>query len=455
MAAVSVTLYTLSKVRNSTKRPSGSGTTYNCLLKEGTDKWGPTFVLTGDPSNNNYCVAWGNYYFIDRMTYVPPFWEITCTLDPMATWKTNIGAASLYVTRANNNSQWDKLLVDTLPNQVGPTSYVVTPTPTPFNLANACYVVSVAASLNSTGCNHLVFTPSQYKTFLQHFLDVGLWDFPSAWTDDEKSRINPIEYIQDVRWYPFTPAKVSDTADYVYINGWNTRSPGFAMVDGYVETIDSGLTVPRHPQAATLGSFLNGPPYTSYTWVDPIFGTIPIDAALLTQYNTLTYTMEIDPACGFGHLRLRATEVDHNDFMIADRTAEFGVPTLFSQQTHGGISGLASNIGEAIGKLMTLDLGGFIGSMANISTGFGSSKLATVGSVGSRAMYRYNQGLYMECYPVVDIDPVTMGRPVCKTLTIGSLSGFVQVSRGTVPIPGPSWAQDQIRSYLEGGFYYE
>lgn len=455
--AVTVNLYTLSKVRNSTKRPSASSGSYSCVLKEGTDVWNPTFILTGDPHNCNYCSAFGNYYYVDRIDYVPPHWHLTCTLDSMATWKNQIGNASLYVTRANSTTQWDKRLIDNLPVRVGPSAYFTTPTPTPFNLSNASYVVSIAAGTGSTGCDHIVFTPLQYRTFLYRFLDVGLWDFPSAWTDTEKSQINPIEYIKDVRWYPFRPATVQDAESPVeiYVNGWNTHAVGCAMVDGYVENIISGLTVPRHPQASTYGSFLNGSPYARYTWVDPFFGTIPIDASLLTMYNTLTYNMDIDPASGFGHLRLMATEVDHNSFIIADRTAEFGVPVLFSQETHGGIQGIASDVQSALGNLVTGNLASFIGSFLNITSDFGSTKLATTGSVGSKAMYYYTQALYSEFYEVIPLQPSTQGYPVCKTLTINTLSGFVQVAKGDVPVPGPSWAAAEIKSYLEGGFYYE
>ena len=58
-------------------------------------------------------------------------------------------------------------------------------------------------------------------------------------------------------------------------------------------------------------------------------------------------------------------------------------------------------------------------------------------------------------YAITDEDISHNGRPLMQLKTISSLSGFVQVQKGDVPIPGTSAEADRVKSYLEGGFFYE
>ena len=439
--AVSITLYSLSKCHNSTKQPSGTGTTYSCLLKEGTDKWNPTFIVTGDPSSNNYCSAFGMYYYIDRMEYVPPHWHLICSLDPMATWKTNIGSTSLYVLRANSVSERDIRLFDNLPTRAGPATEIAGFGGLIFpNWATGSYVVSVCGASQS-GAYHYVVAPNDMKTFMEKFMSSFAWVDPGGIIDDQvKALIEPQNWIQDIRWYPFTPA-CSGYAETIYLGDWNTNCPADVMQEGYIwsPVTPFTLTIPKHPDAQDQGLFLNGAPYSQYTFVDPFFGTISCDASSMADMSTLTYDILVDPSCGFGHVRITA-DGDGQRVVIADRTGSFGVPQYMTYQSRDYLGALSADPVSTAANL--------------VKTAF-VPKTQTTGHPGSRAMYGYSPLLYCEFSRVHPVAPSRQGYPVSKLLTVGSLSGFIQVERGDVPIPGPSWAQDQIRSYLEGGFYYE
>ena len=451
--AVSVTLYNFAKVRNSTKQPVSGIGTYSCLLKDGTDVWNPTFILTGDPHTCNYCSAFGKYYYVDRIDYLPPHWHLTCTLDSMATWKTQIGAASLYVTRANNTTLWDKSLIDQLPAKVGPISSAV-PLKNVFNYPETgTYVVTIAGSTSSNGCTHWGFDPSSYQMFIRTFLDVTSWSFPALMRDEMKDQVKPLDYIKDVRWYPILPIFVAAPEE-IYIGTWNTQCSGIALPDGYIWPNDKDLSIPSHPQSGTLGVMLNSSTFTQRTWCDPWFGMFSLDPNVLSKYSTLNYHIDVDMSCGFGHMRLTATSPNLDPMILADREGEIGVSVLFSVQSHGALSAAAQGVSAGI-QLGTGNIGGFLSSMANIFSACYAPKMQTTGSIGSRAMYAYDPVLYSEFMEVLPLDPVTQGYPVCKTLTLGSLSGFVQVAKGDVAVPGPSWAAAEIKSYLEGGFYYE
>ena len=56
--------------------------------------------------------------------------------------------------------------------------------------------------------------------------------------------------------------------------------------------------------------------------------------------------------------------------------------------------------------------------------------------------------------PVND-DNTHNGRPYCQVTTPSALGGYMLIQDGDVPIPGTKAEADEIRSLLEGGFYYE
>ena len=56
---------------------------------------------------------------------------------------------------------------------------------------------------------------------------------------------------------------------------------------------------------------------------------------------------------------------------------------------------------------------------------------------------------------LVNEDITRKGRPLCAIRTINTLSGFIQVDKADIDIATAEGEQEEIRSYMEGGFYYE
>ena len=101
--------FKFSKRKNSTKQPTGSGTSYTVLLKSGTSYLSPTLLLeiSGKP-DYNYCNFDGMYYFVtDIVSVRNDLWEIYCKLDPLATAKAAILASTQYVSYSSSaGSTW-------------------------------------------------------------------------------------------------------------------------------------------------------------------------------------------------------------------------------------------------------------------------------------------------------------------------------------------------------------
>ena len=101
--AISATFYSFSKRKNSTKQPTGSGDSYSVTLKSGTSIISPTLLLNiASRPSYNYLSFEGRYYFVtDIVSVRTDLWEISCTVDALATWKSEIGSTSadiLYAT---------------------------------------------------------------------------------------------------------------------------------------------------------------------------------------------------------------------------------------------------------------------------------------------------------------------------------------------------------------------
>lgn len=92
------TYFNTAKRRNSTLVPS-SGTAATLHLKEATSLLNPTFLLTADtvPAISEILFM-GRYYFVDNIRSVRNgVWEIDCSVDVLATYKSQILAQSAFV----------------------------------------------------------------------------------------------------------------------------------------------------------------------------------------------------------------------------------------------------------------------------------------------------------------------------------------------------------------------
>ena len=105
------TFYTdFKKRKNSTKQPTG-GTSKTFTLKEGTSIEKPVFLLNSNTFNYNYVNAFGHYYFVDDVKSVRNnLIEVSCSMDVLATYKSDIGSYQAFVERAA--SSYDPWLPD-------------------------------------------------------------------------------------------------------------------------------------------------------------------------------------------------------------------------------------------------------------------------------------------------------------------------------------------------------
>jgi hypothetical protein len=118
-----VLLYSFAKKHNSTKQPDpADAAIFTCELKDGTDILQPVFAFNfGTDSNGNsvnptnYTYAkvneFGRYYHIENWSWANGLWIAAMKVDTLATYKTDIGNAELYVVRSA--ARGDARVIDT------------------------------------------------------------------------------------------------------------------------------------------------------------------------------------------------------------------------------------------------------------------------------------------------------------------------------------------------------
>ncbi len=99
-----VTLYSnFSKRKNSTKQPTTGGVIKDVKLKGECSYTRPSFFLA-DTEKYTYLKAWGNYYFIaERLYDINGASYVNCTIDVLASFKTQILATSAFVKYSSSD----------------------------------------------------------------------------------------------------------------------------------------------------------------------------------------------------------------------------------------------------------------------------------------------------------------------------------------------------------------
>ena len=465
----SVQLYTLSKRDNSTKQPTGTGTQYNCVLKDGCGILNPSIKLdiglTSDPSNYNYAYisAFGRYYFIEEWYFEDALWIASMRVDVLATYKTNIGSSSLYILRASGANNGN--IIDTLyPAKTG-CSFDTTSVSNPWwsNIAWIGGVVSQAGNMGSLAFYGMSTTA--IVDMCTNLLDASTlitqangFDLADASQALQLSLVDPMQYIKSCMALPVSMSDISNIGSMarVYAFNWDTGANGYKILQApYVDKTFS-FSIKKHPDTSSRGNYVNSAPYTNISLTIPPFGVIDIDTSVTCNASTLTAQVKIDPITGKGILTVQC-----NGIVLNRVEAQIGVPISLSSVTRdyvGTASGLAGAIGGAVAGGA---LGGVGGAIIGATSGVGNAinslmpRASTVGTTGGFASGMGDFRLDHQFFRPVNDDNTHNGRPLCEVRTINTLSGYMLIQDGDVSTNGTATEDAKIRSYLETGFYYE
>lgn len=464
---MNVTFYTFSKKLNSTKRPSG-GTGYSCTLKRGSSKMAPYIELSAaDPTNYNYAYipAYGRYYYIDNWTFQDGLWSCDMSVDVLATFKTEIGSANLYVLRASE--EWDRKVVDTIyPTTLdgsGDDDYFNSGMVTQYS--NGSYVLGVISKAAAHGAvAYYVLSYSDMATLRQAMMtqmtvpDWGTdWNiqYPNITGELIKSLINPFQYVASCMWIPCAvPSAGTYNVDFGF---WDSGIVA-GVLDANVITVSTAFQVPQL-FVGRYDEYRRISPYTRYQVFIPPFGCIDLDSSVIVNDTTINCTLKIDPITGAGHLEIIGDDTKH---VYAALSAQVGAQVQIAQMSSdvlGAATSLINGVTDAVTGAMTGDIAGAIkGGVNGIADSVRSAMPTVSTSGGNGGIASINQFWRFSWFThgMVQEDKDLNGRPLCKTRTPAALGGYIVARDGSVvDCAGSKEEKTELKSFIETGFYYE
>lgn len=449
---MNITLYSgFSKRINSTRQPGG-GESRSVVLKENTSIERPTFILSGPLPNYNYAEFDGRYYYVDDITSIAhDLYELSCSIDYLATYKSEIGSYNCFVERSSSNyniyindgavSAEQRLIYEQIATTPA-TSYDTT----------GCYIVRVVGKDSADGgVATYAMDIDGLQSLLTYCFDEN--NFTDEIVDQFiKTFFNPFQYIVSVMWFPIALGSISGSPSSIKL-GWWEVSGSFTKIGSSGITEIVTLNVPANYYNDYRAYHPN---YTQVTLQIPGTGAINLDPTLLSE-GALWCETVVDYITGDANTSIAKYVGGVRSGTVATIAGKWGVPVTIGQLQSivGGIvqTGASMLTGLSGASNPISAIGGVIDGVQNILSptpsvlgGAGNKQSLKIKSSYSVSIRNYGSG---------ELTTGVYGRPCCKNLTLSSIPGYIKCANASVPIPSLGKDRDIVNSYLNGGFYYE
>lgn len=492
---MNVTFYSsFAKQNNSTKLPTGGGSSYTCVLKEDCSIINPRISLGGNfnPAGMGYCriPAFNRYYFVTDWEWIGSAWVASLAVDPMVTYRTEIGNTTAYITRADTDD-YNETITDGMYPATTDFSVINTDGSPVFwqdGVANGTFIVGIISSAPDTvgSVTYYTMTPAQFsalKAFIfneNFFQDV--MGFPDVEEASElltsispellKTIYNPSQYIVSAMWFP---VGISGSSEAIKLGWWTTTATGGRLSSGAVKiNMHNGyVTLPTHPQAADRGTYLNYQPYTEHVLHFPPFGSCPLDPAFFDFHSGSAQSVYLQVTLDIITGKASCIVENGNNARIAELHSQVGVPIQLAQVSpdiestqNAMIVKAAEGAFAGIKSGATGGLPGMINSLKSAVIGAGDGVLSALSQPVAQVINTGLNGSFAgitdivptvtsKFYKITDPDDTHRGRPVCKLDKIKNYSGFVQCAEGDIAINATETERNIISAYMTSGFFYE
>ena len=494
MAQVSFGVF--SKRRNSTKQPLSLSDVRDVKLKEPTSIDHPSFTITGDHFDYNYCLWDGRYYFIENITSIHDnLIQIDCVLDVLATFKTEILASTQFVCYSSQSGNaW---LADTRIPVLKSTivSKAVAAMTGLFN-TSGFYVLSV---VGKTGCetfcvnkSTLTALISEIQNWQDDSIDAIVQGLPSPPTGSSTPQAaidaladfmaglqeaaiksdfignayaNAPACIRSCIWVPFLLSAFSGGSHQIWLGNFETQQAGFEL-NATPTTGQVTVNIPWH-----FSDWRRGYCEDVYLYL-PLVGMVGIASESLTHASSITVKYSATGTDG-----TICYQVISGNEIIGSYGGQCSAnyPIGINQQASAGevVTTLASGASKTVSAAINSSISPLSAGAAAVGIGMeavsavydtvdtaNSTHLSCIGGIGGGAGVGLD--LDITCYTVAHetvINPAdmkdTMGLPTMKPLQLTTLTGFCQCANAHVDAPATAGELDAIDAMLNSGFYIE
>lgn len=510
---MNVYLFSFSKRENSTKQPTlSSSKKVNCYLKarSTTTQANLEFQTIENPTSYNYVYIpdFKTYYYIQDWAYEKNIWTASCVNDVLATYKSNIGSSELYVLRSS--SSYDTDLIDNF-YPIKPSHELkrvdTTLTQWKQNIDEGDIVIRLWSGAKEWNkLNSIVMTSTQFSHFMEalfprqgsntdpvSFIKPGNYIYQAIGDGINSLIWDPLQYIQSITWYPFT-IRAGSMKYYTMFGAWAARwynhdstyqqyapkSDGSGSADtsnlirgvgeyfcthyelpNPVKTWNAQINIPTRSTATHRGKWTEQEPFAEYYLYNKFWGVIKLDSNLIA-YSMGALNIELSVDLITGMATLNGSVIDRtgaHSNLIFTRSQKVGVDiSIDGSQLKKDNQSVVSGVAGGVSSVVSGNYPGLAGdTLGLIGSFYHNGGPATVSNIAESTFANLDNvfKVYGIFYDIAEEDIALNGRPLRKKKKINTLSGYVLVQNGDVPIPGTRDEQAKIKAYLEGGFYYE
>ena len=473
--AISATFYSFSKRKNSTKQPTGSGDSYSVTLKSGTSLLSPTLLLNiASRPSYNYLSFEGRYYFVtDIVSVRNDLWEISCTVDALATWKSEISSTPVNVLYATGGR--DDIIDSRIPVTEGITVSsslsAITGDFTGFTPDTMGIAIVSITGIGSFG-NYLMDTEAHVRDLMKN---VNVWA-----ATDMTDILTALKQLatggnigQNLKSAICLPIILSNTSNFgsasqLYLGRYPCADGVGNAIYGYpvIDPIMNATSEVDIPWQYT--DWRRNSPYTKLYLYVPLIGCISIPSNEVVTETKLIVLYSLNLLSGDVAIEIKAKTSGR---ILATGSANIAMSTPYGSSNISagkivssigvGVASVASvALGVATGGAGTVALaGGLSASAAGLLSALGG-ETAGGGGLGGSAVTGLDLGV--QCYTVsktltdnqTNLDSI-IGKPVMKKTTVGNYNGFVQTDGMCVSGAMTDSEHDIINAACDRGIYYE
>lgn len=419
-----VTFYSGFKKRiNSTKRPSG-GTAMDILMKEPCDLHSPIVKLAASAGQYNYFSIGNTYYYVVGETVFPNGWvELRGEVDAMATCADDIKGTKAFILRYSGGSTD---LMDTYapPMSSGTMAYESEQLVFPINNTGT-FVVSLADMPYPVA-----------MTMGEMFELYNMLNSEAAVKQVQNTYADLSGYVRGCIWIPFTISTIGTLSIKA-----GTFDTGVSASYISTEVMTKNLTFSL-PLDDTI---LSSSSYCSLKLQLPFAGTASLSVDDFRDSKTLHIIATMDTSTGAISYYVSSGA---SIAPVASFSGTAGVPIAIGSTSYsisGGVSGFVTGLAYALSN----------GSGAAFFQASHSS--SQVGGGGFRTkILTASVGLMKHSPPEALVAKAgTIGLPTMRTMTIGSVSGFVQCDKCTIESAEEPDIVNTCNNYLNSGAWIE
>lgn len=415
-------------------------------IKEATSIENPVFILRSNDFSYNYAQAFDHFYFITNIVSLANgLIEIHCEQDVLATYKSDIRNTSARVLYSS--SEYDLTIRDERMRVTSEVEYHVKKgwTDAQFSKTGMYILACMNGQSSGTGgiATYYALTESELAA-----ISANVLNNPGFFEQLAEQFTNPMEAIISCIWLPIPKSGMYGSTQNVFIGALDTGVTGYKLSER-VRNYAFNVQLPINWNNPTYK--YTSPISTGLLYL-PFVGAVDVDLDTRFMNELIIGDLYVDYFTG------DLVYVIKTGDNVVTHSGNCATKLPLSASSYNPMGAIASTA-ALIGSIATLNVAGVVNSVQSMAESFkihtqqNGSLSSVLGSYAGTDIIAvvYEHTLTDDIESLKDVQ----GLPCFKTLTLGSLSGYVQCEKASVNIAGLAGDKEAVNSFLNGGFYMD